>query len=122
MYKIVRKEVLNPTVTLMEVEAPFVAKKAEPGQFIILRVDDEEDDALITSLIITAKVLIEDIIRDTIDTYDNVPEPIKQAALILVGTLYEERQVSKNDKEGLSLKDTLDLVRRMLFAYRKDKF
>ena len=41
MYKIVRKEVLNPTVTLMDVEAPFVAKKAEPGQFIILRVDDE---------------------------------------------------------------------------------
>lgn len=41
MYKIIRKEVLNPTVTLMEVEAPFVAKKAEPGQFIILRVDDE---------------------------------------------------------------------------------
>ena len=41
MYKIVRKEVLNPTVILMEVEAPFVAKKAEPGQFIILRVDDE---------------------------------------------------------------------------------
>ena len=41
MYKIVRKEVLNPTVTLMEIEAPFVAKKAEPGQFIILRVDDK---------------------------------------------------------------------------------
>jgi ferredoxin--NADP+ reductase len=41
MYKIVRKEVLNPTVTLMEVEAPFVAKKAEPGQFIILRVDEK---------------------------------------------------------------------------------
>ena len=87
-----------------------------------LRVDDEEDDALITSLIITSKVLIEDIIRDTIDTYDNVPEPIKQAALIIIGTLYEERQVSKSDKEGLSLKDTLDIVRRMLFAYRNDKF
>lgn len=41
MYKIVRKEMLNPTVTLMEVLAPFVAKKAEPGQFIILRVDDK---------------------------------------------------------------------------------
>lgn len=41
MYRVVRKEVLNPTVTLMEVEAPFVAKKAEPGQFIILRVDNE---------------------------------------------------------------------------------
>ncbi len=41
MYRIVRKEILNPTVTLMEIEAPLVAKKAEPGQFIILRVDDE---------------------------------------------------------------------------------
>lgn len=41
MFKIVRKKVLNPTVTLMEVEAPLVARKAEPGQFIILRVDDE---------------------------------------------------------------------------------
>ena len=40
MFKIVRKKVLNPTVTLMEVEAPFIAKKAEPGQFIILRVDE----------------------------------------------------------------------------------
>ena len=41
MYKIVTKKVLNPTVTLMEIEAPFVARKAEPGQFIILRVDSE---------------------------------------------------------------------------------
>lgn len=41
MYKIVRKESLNPTVTLMEIEAPFVAKKAQPGQFIILRVDED---------------------------------------------------------------------------------
>ena len=40
MYKIVKKEILNPTVTLMEIEAPYVAKKAEPGQFIILRVDE----------------------------------------------------------------------------------
>ncbi|MBQ3253416.1 MAG: sulfide/dihydroorotate dehydrogenase-like FAD/NAD-binding protein [Acholeplasmatales bacterium] len=40
MYKIVKKVCLNPTVTLMEIEAPFVAKKAEPGQFIILRVDE----------------------------------------------------------------------------------
>ncbi len=41
MYKIVKKESLNPTVTRMEIEAPLVAAKAEPGQFIILRVDDE---------------------------------------------------------------------------------
>ena len=41
MYKIVRKKVLNPTVTQMEIDAPLVAKKAKPGQFIILRVDEE---------------------------------------------------------------------------------
>lgn len=41
MYKIIKKKELNPTVTLMEIDAPMVAKKAEPGQFIILRVDDE---------------------------------------------------------------------------------
>ncbi len=41
MFRIVRKSELNPTVTLMEIEAPRVAAKAEPGQFIILRVDDE---------------------------------------------------------------------------------
>ena len=41
MYKILKKEVLNPTVTLMDIEAPLVAKAAEPGQFIILRVDEE---------------------------------------------------------------------------------
>lgn len=40
MFKIVKKRELNPTVTLMDIEAPLVAKKAEPGQFIILRVDE----------------------------------------------------------------------------------
>ena len=40
MYRIVKKQILNPTVTRMEIEAPLVAKKAEPGQFIILRVDE----------------------------------------------------------------------------------
>ncbi len=41
MYKIRKKQPLNPTVTLMEIDAPLVAKKAQPGQFIILRVDSE---------------------------------------------------------------------------------
>ncbi len=41
MYKIVTKRVLNPTVMLMAIDAPLIAKKAEPGQFIILRVDSE---------------------------------------------------------------------------------
>lgn len=40
MFEILTKKRLNPTVTLMEIKAPRVAKKAEPGQFIILRVDE----------------------------------------------------------------------------------
>lgn len=41
MYKIVKKRVLNPTVTLMEIEAPLVSRKAQAGQFIILRVNED---------------------------------------------------------------------------------
>ncbi|MBQ6842681.1 MAG: sulfide/dihydroorotate dehydrogenase-like FAD/NAD-binding protein [Firmicutes bacterium] len=40
MFKIVRKERLNPTTTLMDIEAPLVARRALPGQFIIFRVDE----------------------------------------------------------------------------------
>lgn len=48
MYKIVRKEALKPTVILHEIEAPMVAKKAQPGQFIILRVDENGERIPIT--------------------------------------------------------------------------
>lgn len=41
MYRIAHKASLNPTVTQMEIEAPLIANKAKPGQFIILRVDEE---------------------------------------------------------------------------------
>ena len=41
MYRIVSKKELNPTVTMMDIEAPLVARKAQAGQFIILRVDSE---------------------------------------------------------------------------------
>ncbi len=41
MYKIVNKKKLNKTVTMMDIEAPLVAKKAKAGQFVILRVDEE---------------------------------------------------------------------------------
>ncbi len=41
MYKIVEKKILNPTVVQLQIEAPLVANKAKPGQFIILRVDED---------------------------------------------------------------------------------
>ena len=48
MYRIVRKERLNPTVTRMVVEAPFVARKAEPGQFIIFRTHEDSERVPLT--------------------------------------------------------------------------
>ncbi len=48
MYKIVRKKSLNPTVSLMEIEAPLIAKKAEPGQFIIFRAKEDSERVPLT--------------------------------------------------------------------------
>ena len=48
MYKIVSKERLNPTVTKMVIEAPFVARKAEPGQFIIFRTHEDSERVPLT--------------------------------------------------------------------------
>ena len=48
LYKIVRKKELNSAVTLMEIEAPYVAKKAKAGQFIIFRVDEKGERVPLT--------------------------------------------------------------------------
>ena len=48
MYRIAEKKVLNPTVVQLQIEAPLVANKAEPGQFIILRVDAEGERISLT--------------------------------------------------------------------------
>ena len=48
MYPIVKKRVLNETVTLMEIQAPLVARKAQPGQFIIVRIDEEGERVPLT--------------------------------------------------------------------------
>ncbi len=48
MFRIVKKKELNSAVTLLEIEAPFVAKKAQAGQFIIFRVDEEGERVPLT--------------------------------------------------------------------------
>ena len=48
MYKIVEKKILNPTVIQLLIEAPLVANKAKPGQFIILRVDEDGEQIPLT--------------------------------------------------------------------------
>jgi len=48
MFKIVRKKELNASVTLMDIEAPFIAKKAQAGQFIIFRIDEQGERVPLT--------------------------------------------------------------------------
>ena len=48
MYKILQKQALNPTVTKMVIEAPLVAKKAMPGQFIIFRASEDGERVPLT--------------------------------------------------------------------------
>ena len=48
MFKIVRKKELNAAVTLMDIEAPFIAKKAKAGQFIIFRIDEQGERVPLT--------------------------------------------------------------------------
>ena len=84
MYRIVRKEALRPTVTLYEIEAPLVAKKARPGQFIILRVDEGGERIPIT-----------------INSYD----PEKGTVTIIVQTAGATTEKLKALKEGDSLQD-----------------
>ena len=48
MFKIVRKKELNEAVTLMDIEAPFIAKKAKAGQFIIFRIDEQGERVPLT--------------------------------------------------------------------------
>lgn len=48
MFRILKKKSLNESVTLMEIEAPYIAKKAKPGQFIIFRVDENGERVPLT--------------------------------------------------------------------------
>ena len=86
-----------------------------------LRLDGDDEDALVSSLIVTAKELVEETLRYKLMEFEEIPETVHQAMLIVVGTLYEERQIAK-DKSGVDIKETLDLVRRMLFGYRNGAF
>ena len=84
MFRIVRKEELRPTVTLYEIEAPLIAKKAQPGQFIILRVDEMGERIPIT-----------------INDYD----PEKGTVTIIVQTVGATTEKLKRLNEGDCLQD-----------------
>ncbi|UWG97408.1 head-tail connector protein [Dehalobacter sp. DCM] len=80
---------------------------------LYLKVDGDTDDSLITSCINSAEELCEDILRFPLAEFVEIPETVKQAALYAIGNLYEQR-------ETVDMQSMIDLMKRLLFAYRKE--
>lgn len=80
---------------------------------LYLKVDGDEDDTLISDCINAAEELCEDILRFPLTEFAEVPDTVKQAVFYAIGNLYEQR-------ETLDMKAMIDLLKRLLFAYRKD--
>jgi hypothetical protein len=82
---------------------------------IYLRVDGDEEDTLITSCIAAAEDICEDVLRFSLKTFEVVPEPVKQAVLFATAQFYEMR-------ERLEAEPLIDIVKRLLFAYRLESW
>ncbi|PRR84529.1 head-tail connector protein [Clostridium vincentii] len=82
---------------------------------LYLRVDGDEENALITNFIITAEEICEGILRYPISEFTIVPETVKQAILYAVANMYEKR-------ENFEVKDVLETMTRILFSYRKESW
>jgi uncharacterized phage protein (predicted DNA packaging) len=82
---------------------------------LYLRIDSNEEDALIASFLNTAQELCEGILRFPLSEFEELPETVKQAILYAVAAMYEKR-------EGADIKETLDVLKRLLFAYRRESW
>lgn len=82
---------------------------------LYLRVDGDEEDTLITGFILTAEEICEGILRFPLTEFTETPETLKQAVLYAVGNMYEER-------EKLNIKEVYDVMKRLLFSYRKESW
>ena len=87
---------------------------------LYLRIDGSDEDLLITSLIKTSQELVEGIIRKNLTDYETLPETIKQAMLYSIATMYESRQVRKEG--GISIDELVDTLKKVLFAYREERW
>ena len=84
---------------------------------LYLRVDSDDEDVLITSLIQTAKEMEEDRLRYELTEFDTIPQTINQSMLYIVSTLYESRQVG--NANAIKMDELIETVRRMVEPYRK---
>lgn len=82
---------------------------------LYLRVDGDEENTLITKLILMAEELCEGVLRYPLTELTVVPEAVKQSILYAVANMYEER-------EKADIKAVIEVMTRLLFAYRKESW
>ena len=80
---------------------------------LYLKVDGDEDNALISSFISTSEELCENILRFSLSEFVTTPESVRQAALYCIANLYEKR-------EDLNMKEVINVMIGLLGPYRKD--
>ena len=86
---------------------------------LFLRIDNDDEDTLLSSLLLTSVELVEGVIRQSVSAFETMPETIKQSILFCIATMYEQRQ---GGKDGLSMMALLDTIKRLCFAHRLEGF
>lgn len=82
---------------------------------LYLRVDGDEENTLITNFILVAEELCEGVLRYPLAELTVIPEAVKQSILYAVANMYEER-------EKADIKVVIEVMTRLLFAYRKESW
>lgn len=91
---------------------------------LYLRIDGDEEDALITSFIYTAEEICEDILRFSLSEFEEVPKLVRQAVLYCIANMYEKREGSfyymKN--ESGSITETINVMKLILGNLRRESW
>ena len=91
---------------------------------LYLRVEGDEEDALISSFIEIARSICEDILRYPLSEFEEVPVLVKQAMLYCIANMYEKREGThhymKNESGGIL--ETIDVMKNMLSNLRKESW
>lgn len=91
---------------------------------LYLKVDGDEEDALIISFIQTAQEICEDILRYPLSDIDTIPLVVKQSMLYCIANMYEKREGTYNylKNESSGIKETVDVMKTILSSYRKESW
>ena len=91
---------------------------------LYLKIDGDEEDALIIALMETAQEICEEIIRIPLSELEVVPKVVKQSMLYCIANMYEKREGTYNyfKNESSGIKETIDVMKLLLSPHRKESW